>query len=645
MLASDEFQDPVTVEVTAIQQDKTPYRCTISDGGQSCKGVFASQLTELVDTKALAENTLVKLIKYAINATSTNQKVLLVTDLEVVDTPTSREVNPDCDARPTKMLKTEPEIELSLGSVCEVKADLKPEPPAVPSTGPQTPSTKSKEGEFSFTPEVSKPIAKENVAPATTPCPTPSPEIKVSFSMTPKTDGKHTPGAAIGPLSKIAALHPYDDQWVIKAKVSRKYPLRSFTRNGNDNKVMTIELIDDQGSQIQATFWRQAVDKYADVILEGKVFVFSRFQVKPANKQYSNVKNDYEMHLDNRTEIKECEDQGDAASMTAAVEITRIDNLTKYLGRKIPVDVMGVVVGTSSLDTIKRKADGAEMMRRDVTLADTSNCSVTVTLWQDNATSLPVDLEGSVVLATCCRVTDFKGLSLSTLTRSTVSVNPEMPEAAELQQWYQGLAGSYNFTSVGAAMEAGRGSGQNGGQNSNALKRLSELDVPVDQMPPPDAKPKYATVMASVAHVNPDQTLYYLANPETGRKVVEQSGRFCEADGKMVDAAENRYVLNLKAIDSSGEAYLSLFNKEAEEVLGVKANDMATYKSAGNVAAYNAALKASQWNEWVMTVSSKSREYNGDMRMRHTVVNVRPINYLVDGQRLLDLIKQYDSVL
>lgn len=55
-----------------------------------------------------------------------------------------------------------------------------------------------------------------------------------------------------------------------------------------------------QGGQIKATFWRQAADKFYPQLEEGKVYYFSRFSVKPANRSYSNIRNDYEAHFDTR---------------------------------------------------------------------------------------------------------------------------------------------------------------------------------------------------------------------------------------------------------------------------------------------------------------------------------------------------------
>jgi hypothetical protein len=36
----------------------------------------------------------------------------------------------------------------------------------------------------------------------------------------------------------------------------------------------------------------------------------------------------------------------------------------------------------------------------------------------------------------------------------------------------------------------------------------------------PDAKPAYHTTMLHLSYINPDQTMYYMANPENNRKVV-----------------------------------------------------------------------------------------------------------------------------
>lgn len=42
------------------------------------------------------------------------------------------------------------------------------------------------------------------------------------------------------------------------------------------------------------------------VFLQPQVYYFSKFQVKVANKQYATVRNDYELHFDNRCAACNC---------------------------------------------------------------------------------------------------------------------------------------------------------------------------------------------------------------------------------------------------------------------------------------------------------------------------------------------------
>ena len=40
-------------------------------------------------------------------------------------------------------------------------------------------------------------------------------------------------------------------------------------------------------------------------------------------------------------------------------------------------------------------------------------------------------------------------------------------------------------------------------------------------------------------------------------------------------------------------------------------------------------------------VSSKSREFNGERRMRHTLTSLKPVDYAKECRRLLDAICKY----
>lgn len=69
----------------------------------------------------------------------------------------------------------------------------------------------------------------------------------------------------------IASLNPYQGNWTIKAKLSSKGTIRTFRNAKGEGRVCTIELCDESGTAIQATMWKDAIDKYDAILEVGKV--------------------------------------------------------------------------------------------------------------------------------------------------------------------------------------------------------------------------------------------------------------------------------------------------------------------------------------------------------------------------------------
>lgn len=84
---------------------------------------------------------------------------------------------------------------------------------------------------------------------------------------------------------------------------------------------------------------------------------------------------------------------------------------------------------------------------------------------------------------------------------------------------------------------------------------------------------------------------------------------------------------------------IQIFNDQAELLLGRSADDMAALK-ASDPAQFNALLTDAAWTEWVLRVKAQAQEYNGDIRKRYAIADIKPIDYNVEARRTLDLIAQ-----
>ena len=159
------------------------------------------------------------------------------------------------------------------------------------------------------------------------------------------------------------------------------------------------------------------------------------------------------------------------------------------------------------------------------------------------------------------------------------------------------------------------------------LATLVQLRVPKGELPPTDTKPMYRTVVATMAAIDPAQTLFYEACPANNRKacvhhalgilpwsladcwrvsvgfavcltgcmlhiwtqqalfrgsscmgcmdafvmygysvqVVQQGeGWYCEFDGRTYPDMVRRYIMQVKCMDGSGEAMLSVFDEQVQ---------------------------------------------------------------------------------
>jgi ssDNA-binding replication factor A large subunit len=96
--------------------------------------------------------------------------------------------------------------------------------------------------------------------------------------------------------------------WKIKARITKKHPMRSWKNAKSSGNILNIELMDTQGTQIQGTFFGREADDNYDKLEEGKCYLFSNGTVKLANQKYSSIKNDHCINFDKNSIIEPTEE-------------------------------------------------------------------------------------------------------------------------------------------------------------------------------------------------------------------------------------------------------------------------------------------------------------------------------------------------
>ena len=88
-----------------------------------------------------------------------------------------------------------------------------------------------------------------------------------------------------------------------------------------------------QGTQIQATMFNEAARKFYEKFQLGKVYYISKGALKVANKQFKTVQNDYEMTLNENSEVEEASNE-ETFIPEAKFKFVEIEELGPYVNGK-----------------------------------------------------------------------------------------------------------------------------------------------------------------------------------------------------------------------------------------------------------------------------------------------------------------------
>ncbi|KAL3640500.1 Replication protein A 70 kDa DNA-binding subunit B [Castilleja foliolosa] len=456
--------------------------------------------------------------------------------------------------------------------------------------------------------------------------------------------GNNAPSARMAMTRRVqplVSLNPYQGNWTIKVRVTSKGTMRSYKNARGEGCVFNVELTDEDGTQIQATMFNEAARKFFDKFHMGKVYYISKGTLKVANKQYKTVQNDYEMTLNENSQVEEISNEP-AFIPETKFSFVPIDELGPYVNGRELIDVIGVVQSVSPTMSIRRKSNNEMVPKRDITIADDTKKTVVVSLWGDNATNVGQELldisdKSPVVAIKSLKVGDFQGISLSAVSKSVVVVNPETPEAKKLRSWYDCEGKDTSLASIGSGLSP---SGK-GGARSMYTDRVSLAHI-TGNPSLGEEKPVFFCIKAHICYIKPDQAMWYRACKTCNKKVTEavESGYWCEGCQKNDAESSLRYIMVVKVSDASGEAYLSVFNEQAEKIIGCTADELNELKSQDGDGSYQMKLKDATWVPHLFRVSVTPHEYNNEKKQRITMRAVAPVDYATESKYLLEEISK-----
>ncbi|PVD31676.1 hypothetical protein C0Q70_07094 [Pomacea canaliculata] len=459
--------------------------------------------------------------------------------------------------------------------------------------------------------------------------PTPTLQTSKSFGGKGAPTGPSTPGTpGSNRVHPINSLTPYQNRWRIRARVTQKSSIRTWSNSRGEGRLFNVNFLDESG-EIRATGFNEAVDKFYDMLEVNKVYYVSKGSLKTANKQYSNLKNDYEMSLNNDTIIEPCSENVDLPTMN--FDFVPINQMEKHAPNSV-IDVVGVVKVCNDVSTVVGRQTQKEITKRDLQIVDQSGVAINLTLWGDEA----VKFNGNghpVIAVKGAKLSDFGGRSLSVLASSQLILNPDVREAHFLRGWYDREGAAMDFSSFRGEGTSGSGSGTNWKIFEQAKREnLGQGD-----------KPDYFTSKATVIFMKKDNCMYKACPTENcNKKMIDQgNGMYrCEKCQREFPNYKWRMILSANLADFSDNQWITSFQESAEAMLGIKADDLGNLRES-NETAFDEVFQRAVFKQYIFRLRAKVETYNEENRLKTVCMTATPINYVEYGNHLVEQLKSF----
>ncbi|XP_076637806.1 replication protein A 70 [Colletes latitarsis] len=430
----------------------------------------------------------------------------------------------------------------------------------------------------------------------------------------------------------IAALSPYQNRWVIRVRVVSKSDIRTWSNSRGEGKLFSMDVLDESG-EIRCTAFREMCDKYYDMIEIGKVYYISRATLKAANKQFNRLNNDYEMTLNGDSEIIPCHNTGDDIP-SLQFNFIPISDVEKTEKNDI-IDLLGVIKSYGDLQVITSRTTGREMKKRDINLVDESNTMVCLTLWGSQAEEF--DRSDNPVLALKgVRVGEFNGgKNISTLSASVLQIDPDIPAAHRLRGWFNTVGRNTDVKTLSRTF------GSDGGAGGPWITFVEAKQMNLGK----NGSDVY-TVKATVNMIRVENSIYKSCPTENcKKKLIDQANDMyrCEKCDKEYPNFRYRLLLSLNLADWSDNQWVTMFNDEAEKILGITAQELGELQENDNDT-YLEKFGDTTFKSFVFKLRVKAEIFNDENKLKATCTNLSPIDYKAYNTHLISLIQDLTGI-
>lgn len=597
-------------------------RIILSDGKHFMQAMLNTSHNSCVDSvpPLIRPNSVLRITKYTVNKTQ-NRKIFLLLDFDKdrvvhMDAQIGSPVSYEKEAVDSSSGSTQPAVPPS-------------QPPSQPAKLPAAQIPSKAAASFPEPAPKVLPVEKtQPIAPATFTSPVKSPEQPLD-----------------SPICPIASLNPYNNKWAIKVRVIGKSEMRSWNNERGEGKLFSMTLLDSSG-EIKCTAFKDVALMFFPLFEVNRVYLIGRATVRMARGGGA-AGSSYEIQLERTSYVSQIDQQNAQDSVpTVKFSFSSLRSLLEKEKDSV-VDVISIVRECSDCQVITTKAK-KQQKKRDLTLIDSSGCSVRLTLWGSLAETFNYapESDNCVYAFKGVRVGDYGGRSLSSIFSTAIMINPEVREAYELKGWYDSEGALSKIDPIASIMN---GSATGSTATNSVASHADGARKPLIQIKDDavgNESADFFSVTATIAKIKTSQAISYPACPtdRCNKKVFEvgAGGQWkCEKCNQTFDRCNYRYMLTLLINDFSSNLWVTAFDDAGLIIFGGRtAGEMQQLKQSDE-GSFERIIHECEHKMAILRIKGKPEFYQGEQKMRYSVVSVQPLSFETECRRIIEVINRY----
>ena len=434
--------------------------------------------------------------------------------------------------------------------------------------------------------------------------------------------------------TSLKQLTTFSRDFIIFVRILKKSEIKVFNTR-QTGKFFYFIVLDKDENEMQCTCFNKAVDKFFNIISEGKIYEIKGGYVKINDKKFTTIKSDYKIVLDENSVITEKKDDGRIKiNNLKIIKISDIQNINLYS----IIDLCAFVLDIGE-KTIKHTRNGDQPMKK-ILIGDISKYKIEFSLWRIHA-STEVKIS-DILLIKNVKVGEFNGKNLSTFDETSIQVNPpkSIPEVMELENFLKNYKGEFNDLDDISDLNQRK----NKDRDNDNYETVYIKDA-LDSIDTIDDSITISKVCATVTQIMHNEKNYYIGCSDRNckRKLIYEEDKntyLCPNCKRNYENPNYYYTLSLRVKDASCEHWIDIFGKTAESIMKMTAEEYKNILKDRNVYKLKEISNMIEFKQFYFWVKPKLQMYNTTSKKKLYAYKIESVDNNNESKKIIKYLKQ-----